>query len=48
MIIIIGALIFQVVIGVRIYQKAANSSKYLSDLWPTSSQNYRANLQNQV
>jgi hypothetical protein len=48
MIIIIGALVFQVMIGVRIYQKAANPSKYLSDLWPSSSYDYRANLQNQV
>ncbi|KAI9473810.1 MAG: Tetraspanin family-domain-containing protein [Benjaminiella poitrasii] len=47
MIIIIGALIFQVLIGVRIYQRAANSSKYLSDIWSNASVNYRANLQNQ-
>ncbi|KAI8984351.1 Tetraspanin family-domain-containing protein, partial [Mycotypha africana] len=47
MIIIVAALVFQVIIGVRIYQKAANASKYLSDLWPTASANYRLNLQNQ-
>ncbi|KAI7904742.1 Tetraspanin family-domain-containing protein [Cokeromyces recurvatus] len=47
MIIIIAALIFQVLIGVQIYQKAANSSKYLSDLWSIASTSYRANLQNQ-
>lgn len=48
MIVIIGALIFQVMIGVRVYQKAANSAQYLSSLWPTSSIAYRTNLQNQV
>lgn len=48
MIIIIGALVFQVLIGIRVYQKAANAAKFLSDLWPTASASYRGNLQNQV
>lgn len=48
MIIIIGALVFQVIIGIRVYQKAANAAKYLSDIWPTASASYRLNLQNQV
>ncbi|KAK4519901.1 acyl-CoA-binding protein (ACBP)/diazepam binding inhibitor (DBI)/endozepine (EP) [Mucor velutinosus] len=47
MIIIIGALVFQVIIGIRIYQAAANAAKYLSDIWPTASASYRLNLQNQ-
>lgn len=48
MIIIIGALVFQVMIGVKVYQKAANSAQYLTNLWPKSSIAYRANLQDQV
>lgn len=48
MIIIIGALVFQVLIGIRVYQKAANAAKYLSDIWPTAPASYRLNLQNQV
>lgn len=48
MIIIIGALVFQVIIGILVYQKAANAAKYLSDIWPTASAGYRLNLQNQV
>ncbi|CEP08080.1 hypothetical protein [Parasitella parasitica] len=47
MIIIIGALVFQVLIGIRVYQKAANAAHYLSDLWPVASASYRLNLQNQ-
>ncbi|KAG2206004.1 Tetraspanin family-domain-containing protein [Mucor mucedo] len=47
MIIIIGALVFQVMIGVKVYQKAANSAQYLTNLWPKSSIAYRTNLQNQ-
>lgn len=46
--IIICALVFQVIIGVRIYRQAANASHYLSLLWPSASNSYRANLQNQV
>lgn len=46
--IIICALVFQIIIGVRIYSQAANASHYLSLLWPSSSNSYRANLQNQV
>lgn len=45
--IIICALVFQVIIGVRIYRQAANASHYLSLLWPSASNSYRANLQNQ-
>jgi hypothetical protein len=48
MFIIICALVFQVIIGVRVYQKAANAAQYLNGLWPAASINYRANLQNQV
>lgn len=48
MIIIIGALIFQVMIGIKIYQKAANPNQYLTDIWPKSSSRYRLNLQEQV
>lgn len=48
MVIIIGALVFQVMIGIKIYQKAANSSQYLIDIWPKSSTSYRYNLQEQV
>lgn len=48
MIIIIAALIFQVVIGVKVYQKAANYAGYLSDIWSSSSASFRLNIQNQV
>ncbi|GAA5799586.1 Tetraspanin family-domain-containing protein [Helicostylum pulchrum] len=47
MVIIIGALVFQVMIGIKIYQKAANSSQYLIDIWPKSTISYRYNLQEQ-
>ncbi|KAI9364697.1 Tetraspanin family-domain-containing protein [Pilaira anomala] len=47
MIIIIGALIFQVMIGIKIYQKAANPNQYLTDVWPKANSRYRLNLQEQ-
>ncbi|KAI8059423.1 Tetraspanin family-domain-containing protein [Gilbertella persicaria] len=47
LIVIVAALILQVLIGIRIYQKAANTLQYLSDLWPSSSFMYRLELQNE-
>ncbi|KAI8359073.1 Tetraspanin family-domain-containing protein [Choanephora cucurbitarum] len=46
MFIIVIALIFQIFIGIRIYQKAANPSEYLSGIWSSSTISYRLNLQN--
>lgn len=48
MLIILASLVFQVMIGVQVYQKAANRASYLSDIWTFSSYPYRSNLQEQV
>lgn len=48
MIIVIVALVYQVVIGIRVYQKAANPSGYLAPIWATASESYRAHLENEV
>lgn len=47
MIIVIVALVYQVVIGIRVYQKAANPSGYLAPIWATASESYRAHLENE-
>lgn len=45
--IIICALVFQIIIGIRVYKQAANAAQFLSNLWPSTSNSYRANLQAQ-
>ncbi|KAG0194954.1 hypothetical protein DFQ28_000053 [Apophysomyces sp. BC1034] len=47
LIIVVIALVFQVVIGVKIYQKAANPPQYVAPLWNTASASYRTHLQDQ-
>ncbi|KAF7728818.1 hypothetical protein EC973_005444 [Apophysomyces ossiformis] len=47
LIIVVIALVFQVVIGVKIYQKAANPSQYMAPLWNQASTDFRAHLQAQ-
>ncbi|KAI9314255.1 Tetraspanin family-domain-containing protein [Dichotomocladium elegans] len=47
MIIVLIALVFQVVIGVKVYQKAANTPAYLGPLWSQGSTSYRMQLQSE-
>lgn len=48
MIIVVIALVFQVVIGVKVYQKGANTASYLAPLWSTGTNSFRETLQNEV
>lgn len=48
MIIVVIALVFQVVIGVKVYQKGANTVAYLAPLWSTGTNSFRETLQNEV
>lgn len=48
MIIVVIALVFQVVIGVKVYQKGANTAAYLAPLWSTGTNSFRETLQNEV
>ncbi|RCH88992.1 hypothetical protein CU097_010199 [Rhizopus azygosporus] len=47
MIIIIAALVLQVIIGIKLYQAAANAPAYMSKLWTSSSMSQRASLENE-
>ncbi|KAI7848741.1 Tetraspanin family-domain-containing protein, partial [Circinella umbellata] len=47
MLIVIVALVYQVVIGVKIYQKGANPPAYVAPLWSQAKESYRASLQNE-
>ncbi|KAI8993709.1 Tetraspanin family-domain-containing protein [Pilobolus umbonatus] len=47
MIIVLCTLVFQVVIGVMVYRRAANSSHYMYETWPKSSLKYRSTIQEQ-
>jgi hypothetical protein len=48
LLIVIIALIFQVYIGVKVYQKASNAAQYLAPIWTAATSSFRANLQNEV
>lgn len=48
MLIVIVALVYQVVIGVKIYQKGANPPAYIAPLWSQAKDSYRASLQDEV
>ncbi|KAL0078569.1 Tetraspanin family-domain-containing protein [Phycomyces blakesleeanus] len=47
MAIVLIALVYQVVIGVKVYQKASNTMQYLSTLWSSSNVHYRTHIQDQ-
>ncbi|KAI7873914.1 hypothetical protein K492DRAFT_154444 [Lichtheimia hyalospora FSU 10163] len=47
MIIVVIALVFQVVIGVKVYQKGANTASYLAPLWSTGTNSFRETLQSE-
>ncbi|KAI9484842.1 Tetraspanin family-domain-containing protein [Zychaea mexicana] len=46
MLIVVVALVYQVVIGIKIYQKGADSPGYVAPLWSQAKESYRASLQN--
>ncbi|KAI8890378.1 hypothetical protein K501DRAFT_236587, partial [Backusella circina FSU 941] len=45
MMVTVIAMVIQVVIGVKVYQKASNVNQYLAPLWTAGSINFRANLE---
>ncbi|KAI8147168.1 Tetraspanin family-domain-containing protein [Fennellomyces sp. T-0311] len=47
MVIVIGALIYQVVLGVKIYKQGADPPAYVAPIWSKASEKYRASLQNE-
>ncbi|KAI9278261.1 Tetraspanin family-domain-containing protein [Phascolomyces articulosus] len=45
MLIVIVALVYQIIIGVKIYQKGADPPAYIAPLWSKAKESYRAKLQ---
>jgi hypothetical protein len=48
MMVTVIAMVIQVVIGVKVYQKASNVNQYLAPLWTAGSINFRAELEREV